>query len=246
MYNILVFNTMTLDINYQEMHKMSNKKPLSRVYTLGEEIFNSITHGIGDLISVAALVLLIVFAVIYGDGWCLASGIVYGVTLVVLYTMSTLYHAITPPKAKTVFRVFDHCSIFLLIAGTYTPYSLVTLRNVGFYGISLGWLLFGVIWGLAILGIVFAALRKLSKWIEFPLYIIMGWLIIFSIGDLINNLPFGGLILLVAGGIVYTIGAVFFILHKYKYMHSVWHIFVLAGSVLHFLSVLLYVFPVLK
>lgn len=225
---------------------MSKTNKLSRVYTLGEEIFNSITHGVGGLIAIAALVLLIVFAVICGDGWCLASGIVYGITLVILYTMSTLYHAITPPKAKTVFRVFDHCSIFLLIAGTYTPYSLVSLRNFDFLGLSLGWVIFGVIWGLAVLGIVFAAMRKLSKFIELPLYIIMGWLIIFSIKDLMSVLPTGGFILLLAGGIVYTVGAVFFILHKFRYMHSIWHIFVLGGSVLHFLSVILYVFPVLR
>ena len=225
---------------------MSNKDPRGgKMYTLGEEIFNAITHGVGDLIAIAALVLLIVFAAVYGDGWCLASGIVYGITLVVLYTMSTLYHAITPERAKRVFRIFDHCSIFLLIAGTYTPYSLVTLREVDFHGISLGWLIFGVIWGLAVVGIVFAALRKSVKWVEVPLYVLMGWMIILSIKDLVANLASGGVILLVAGGIVYTIGVVFFILHKYRYMHSIWHIFVLAGSILHFLSVLLYVFPVL-
>ncbi len=221
------------------------KNTLSRMYTLGEEIFNSVTHGVGGLIAIAALVLLIVFASIYGDGWCLASGIVYGITLVILYTMSTLYHAITPKKAKTVFRVFDHCSIFLLIAGTYTPYSLVTLRQVPFFGISLGWFIFSVIWGLAILGIVLAALRKSSKWIEVPLYVIMGWMIIFSIKDLLAKLSTGGFALLLAGGIVYTVGVVFFILHKFRYMHSIWHIFVLGGSILQFLSVILYVFPVL-
>ena len=225
---------------------MSNKDLRGgKMYTLGEEIFNAITHGVGDLIAIAALVLLIVFATVYGDGWCLASGIVYGITLVILYTMSTLYHAITPERAKRVFRIFDHCSIFLLIAGTYTPYSLVTLREVDFHGISLGWLIFGVIWGLAVVGIVFAALRKSVKWVEVPLYVLMGWMIILSIKDLVANLASGGVILLVAGGIVYTIGVVFFILHKYRYMHSIWHIFVLAGSILHFLSVLLYVFPVL-
>ena len=228
------------------MLNLSNKDPRGgKMYTLGEEIFNAITHGVGDLIAIAALVLLIVFAAVYGDGWCLASGIVYGITLVILYTMSTLYHAITPERAKRVFRIFDHCSIFLLIAGTYTPYSLVTLREVDFHGISLGWLIFGVIWGLAVVGIVFAALRKSVKWVEVPLYVLMGWMIILSIKDLVANLAFGGVILLVAGGIVYTIGVVFFILHKYRYMHSIWHIFVLAGSILHFLSVLLYVFPVL-
>lgn len=228
------------------MLNLSNKDLRGgKMYTLGEEIFNAITHGVGDLIAIAALVLLIVFATVYGDGWCLASGIVYGITLVILYTMSTLYHAITPERAKRVFRIFDHCSIFLLIAGTYTPYSLVTLREVDFHGISLGWLIFGVIWGLAVVGIVFAALRKSVKWVEVPLYVLMGWMIILSIKDLVANLASGGVILLVAGGIVYTIGVVFFILHKYRYMHSIWHIFVLAGSILHFLSVLLYVFPVL-
>lgn len=221
------------------------KNTLSRMYTLGEEIFNSVTHGVGGLIAIAALVLLIVFAALYGDGWCLASGIVYGITLVILYTMSTLYHAITPKKAKTVFRVFDHCSIFLLIAGTYTPFSLVTLRKTPFLGISLGWFLFAVIWGLAIIGIVLAAVRLSSKWIEVPLYVIMGWLIIFSINDLMATLAPAGFILLLSGGIVYTIGVVFFVLHKFRYMHSIWHIFVLGGSVLQFLSVILYVFPVL-
>ncbi len=217
-----------------------------KLYTLGEEIFNSITHGVGGIIAIAALVLLIVFAAIKGDGWCLASGIVYGITLVILYTMSTLYHAITPERAKTVFRVFDHCSIFLLIAGTYTPYSLVTLREVDFGGISLGWLLFGITWGLAVIGIVFAALRKNKPWIEFPMYILMGWLIVFSIDDLVKHLEPNGVILLVAGGIVYTLGAVFFVLHKFRYMHSIWHIFVLCGSLLQFFSILLYVFPVLQ
>ncbi len=221
------------------------RNTLSRVYTLGEEIFNSITHGIGGLIAIAALVLLVVFAAMYGDSWCLASGIVYGITLVILYTMSTLYHAITPQKAKTVFRIFDHCSIFLLIAGTYTPFSLVTLRRTQFFGISLGWFLFAVIWGLAILGIVLAALRISSKWVEVPLYVIMGWLIIFSIKDLMANLAPAGFTLLLSGGIVYTVGVVFFILHKFRYMHSIWHIFVLGGSILQFLSVILYVFPVL-
>lgn len=226
---------------------MSNTaRKSNKMYSLGEEIFNSVTHGVGSLVSIAALVVLIVFAAICGDGWCLASGIVYGITLVILYTMSTLYHAISAQKAKTVFRVFDHCSIFLLIAGTYTPYSLVTLRKVDFFGISLGWFLFAVIWALAILGIILAALRKSSKWIEVPLYVIMGWLIIFSAKDLIASLPSGGFALLLAGGIVYTVGVIFFILHKFRYMHSIWHIFVLGGSVLHFLSVILYVFPVLK
>ena len=222
-----------------------SKNALSRMYTIGEEIFNSITHGVGTLIAIAALVLLIVFAAVYGDGWCLASGIVYGITLVVLYTMSTLYHAITPKRAKKVFRIFDHCCIFLLIAGTYTPYSLVTLRQVDFHGISLGWLIFAIIWGLAIIGIVLAAIQKSIKWIEVPLYVIMGWMIIFSIRDLMANLEPAGFALLLAGGIVYTVGVVFFILHKFRYMHSVWHIFVLGGSVLQFLSVILYVFPVL-
>ncbi|MBQ3053780.1 MAG: hemolysin III family protein [Clostridia bacterium] len=225
--------------------KKDNSLP-SRLYTAGEEIFNSVTHGIGGLISIAALVLLIIFAVIFGDGWCLASGIVYGITLIILYTMSTLYHAIVPKKAKKVFRIFDHCSIFLLIAGTYTPYSLVSLRNVDFYGLSLGWIIFGIIWGLAIIGILFAALQKSIKYLEFPLYIFMGWLIVGSIDKLASNIPLIGMYLLVAGGLFYTVGAVFFILHKYRYMHSVFHIFVLFGSVAHFLSILLYVFPVLK
>ncbi|MDP4119149.1 MAG: hemolysin III family protein [Bacillota bacterium] len=229
--------------------KVSEKVEQRRLYTLGEEIFNSVTHGIGSIIAIASLVLLIVFAVIYGDGWCLASGIVYGITMVILYTMSTLYHAITPKAAKKVFRIFDHCSIFLLIAGTYTPYALVTLNTSKcstIFGLNLGWVIFGVVWGLAVIGILFAALQKSKKYIELPLYLLMGWIIVFTLKDLMAALPRGGVVLLIAGGIVYTIGAVFFIMHKWKYMHSIWHIFVLGGSILHFFSILLYVFPVLR
>lgn len=218
-----------------------------KMYTLGEEIFNSVTHGVGGLISIAALVLLIVFGAISGDGWCLASGLVYGITLIILYTMSTLYHAIVPKNAKKVFRVFDHCSIFLLIAGTYTPLSLVALRECKtVFGLSLGWVIFGIIWFLATVGILFAALGKSKKWLELPLYVIMGWLIVISMDNLAAFIPTPGIVFLVLGGVAYTVGAVFFVLHKYEYMHSVFHIFVLAGSVFHFFSILLYVFPILR
>ncbi len=216
------------------------------MYTVGEEIFNSVSHGVGVLLSVAALVLLIVFAAIRSDGYGLASGLVFGISLILLYSMSMVYHIVQNEKGKKVLRIFDHCSIFILIAGTYTPYSLVSLRNeplqIGLMNLSLGWVIFGMIWGATVLGVLLNSI-SLEKFKIFSLilYVLMGWGVILSIKPLAQNLELGGLILLIAGGLVYTIGVVFYLMKKYKYMHSVWHLFVLGGSVCHYFSILLYV-----
>jgi len=205
-------------------------------YTYGEEVANGLTHGLGVGLSIAALVILVAFAVLEHDGYKLASAIVYGVSLVLLYTASTLYHSLPQPRVKHVLKILDHCGIYLLIAGTYTPFCLVTLREAN------GWWLLGVIWGLAILGIALEAFWVYRpRWVSTVLFLGMGWMVVTSIGPLVDKLAPGGLWLLVAGGLAYTVGTVFYLLERIHYMHAVWHVWVLAGSVLHFLAVLLYV-----
>lgn len=209
-------------------------------YTLKEEVLNSVTHGAGVLFSIVALVLGVVFSVLYGDVWCVVSVAIYGATLILSYLMSTIYHALRVNMAKWVFRIFDHCCIFLLIAGTYTPFTLVTLRKEGAWG----WVLFGVIWGAAAVGIVLNSI-DLHKFrvVSMVCYIAMGWAIIFAVKPMLNAFSSKtGLLLLLLGGVFYTVGAVIYGLGKrVKYMHSVWHIFVLAGSILHFFCILFYV-----
>lgn len=213
------------------------------VYTLAEELMNSISHGIGSLLGIAALVLCVVFSVLHGDVRAVVSSAVYGSTLVILYTMSTIYHALKVNKAKRVFRVIDHCSIYLLIAGTYTPYTIVALREEKFFGLSLGWILFGIVWGAAAIGITLNSVN-IKKFRVFSMisYIAMGWVIIAAAVPLSRVVDRGGTGLLLAGGIIYTVGALFYGFgKKLRYMHSLFHLFVLAGSILHFFSILLYV-----
>ena len=210
----------------------------SHAYSLGEEIANAITHGVGALLSIVALVLLVVAAALWGNTWHLASAIVYGLTMFLLYMASTLYHAITHEKARHVFKVIDHAGIYLLIAGTYTPFTLVTMRDSG------GWWLFAIVWVLAVAGIAAEAFWVYRpKWVSAVVYLAMGWLAIFAIKPLAANLEPGGVWLMVGGGLAYTLGTVFYVLKRVKYMHMVWHIWVLAGSALHFLAVMFYVFP---
>ncbi len=204
-----------------------------RTLSLGEEIFNSITHGIGTLLSIAALVILIVFAAVRGNVWHIVSFTIFGSTLVLLYLSSTLYHSFTKQKVKNLFARFDHAAIFLLIAGTYTPFLLTALRGV------LGWVLFGIIWGVAITGVVIRSIyltrfRKLMV----GLYLAMGWMFVVAIGPMLKNLPAISIVFLFLGGIMYSIGVVFYIWRKLKYGHGIWHLFVLAGSIMHFFSVL--------
>jgi hemolysin III len=210
-------------------------------YSIGEEIANAITHGIGALFAIVALTIMVVFAALFGNTWQIVSVSIYGGTLVLLFTMSTLYHSFTKEKVKKVFKIFDHASIYLLIAGTYTPYTLVVLREDG----NIGWILFGIVWGVAALGIVVGSIF-IGKYRVFKVftYLIMGWAIVFAMPDLIKimqeNNAVEGVYWLGAGGLAYTIGAVFYII-KIKYFHSIWHLFVLAGSVFHFISIMFYV-----
>ena len=206
-------------------------------YSLGEELMNSITHGIGACLGIAALVLCIVKSCNPLDGYKLASSIVFGLTTTLLYLMSCLYHALKVNRAKRVFRVIDHCTIFLLIAGTYTPYTLITLHGMT------GWVLFGVVWGVGILGIVLNAvsLRRFAK-MSVACYIALGWVVLFASRQLIASLAPAGLWLLLAGGIAYTIGAVLYgIGSKKPYFHSIFHFFCLVGTALHFFSIYLFV-----
>lgn len=206
-------------------------------YSLGEEIMSAVTHGVGALLSIAALVLCVVFSASHGNTIGVISSIIYGVTLIILYTMSTLYHSLAVNNAKRVFRIIDHCSIFLLIAGTYTPYTLVALEK------PLGYILFSIVWGIAILGIVLNSINlKKYKVISLIGYLVLGWVIIFAYNPLKDAVDWSGVLLLIAGGIVYTLGAILYGFgKKVKYFHSIFHIFVLIGSILHFLSILLYV-----
>ncbi len=203
--------------------------------SLGEEIANAVTHGIGAALSIACLVLLILFAAVEGGALAITAVAVFGASLILLYLTSTLYHAIPHRKTKRVFRVLDHCTIFLLIAGTYTPVALLALPN------GPDWLLFALIWALAATGIVVrvAGGRRLRK-VRIALYLIMGWLAIIWSGLMIEGLGFGGTGLLLAGGIAYTGGVVFYLWDSLPFNHAVWHLFVMAGSAAHFFAVAYY------
>ena len=208
-------------------------------YSAAEELANSITHGIGVILAIAALGILIAFSGIYGNAWHIVSVSIYGTTLVLLYTASTLYHSIQNPQAKNMLQVLDHAALYLLIAGTYTPFMLVSLRG------PWGWWLFGVIWGLAVFGVVLQ-LSRLRRWgaLSLALYIGMGWAVVVAIKPLITSVATGGIVFLVLGGLAYTAGILFYGWKKMKYHHAIWHLFVLAGSILHFFSILFYVIPI--
>jgi len=213
-------------------------KEMGRRYSLTEEIANSVTHGIGAALAVAALSILVTYAGLFGDTWRVVGFTIYGVSLVLLYLFSTLYHAFQNPRVKAVFRVLDHAAIFLLIAGSYTPLTLVTLRG------AWGWTLFGVIWGIAAIGIVTTvAFMNAPKWLTALIYVIMGWLAIVAIKPLVAALPTGGMVLLAAGGLSYTGGVVFYVWERLPFNHAVWHLFVLGGSACHYFCMMFYVLP---
>ena len=203
--------------------------------TLGEEIANSISHGFGSLLAIAGTVIMIVRAAIHSGALAVVSVSLYGASLIILYSFSSLYHAITHKTAKKVLRVFDHCSIFLLILGTYIPVSLLLIGGVR------GWWLFGVNAFCTVVGIVFNSI-SLEKWktISLVLYVVMGWSIVTSMGTVIANTTTAGLVFLALGGVMYTLGIIFYKIKSIKYMHFVWHLFVLAGSILHYFFVLFY------
>ena len=212
------------------------KKDIMKRYSLGEEIFSSVAHGVGCLLSVAGLVLLVIFSAVKRDAWSVVSSAIYGGSLVVLYCMSTLYHAITNEKAKKFFRIMDHNTIFFLIAGTYTPITLDVLRRTN---PVLGWSLFGVVWGAAIIGICLNSidLKKYSK-PSVVCYIAMGWVVIFAIKPLLTAMDSTSLWFLVLGGVFYTVGVIFYAIKKVKYFHSVWHLFTIAGSIFQYFAIL--------
>ncbi|MEY8744970.1 PAQR family membrane homeostasis protein TrhA [Paenibacillus tundrae] len=207
-------------------------------YSRREEVANAVTHGIGAALSVAALVLLIVFSSMKGTAWHVVSFTIYGITMLMLYTNSTLVHALKEGKAKDLFEFFDHSSIYLFIAGTYTPFLFVAVRG------TLGWTLFGVIWGIALFGVIFKAFfTKKFLFMSTIFYIAMGWLIVIAWQPLVAAIPSGGIVLLVTGGLMYTLGTMFYVWRGFPYHHAIWHLFVLAGSILHFFAVLLYLTP---
>jgi hemolysin III len=205
-------------------------------YGFVEEIANSVTHGIGLALSVAGLTLLVTFSTLSGDPWRIVSFTIYGATLVVLYVASTLYHGVPNPAAKKILRRVDHASIFLLIAGTYTPFVLVVLRG------GLGWTLFGIVWTLAAFGIaVKIVFTGRFEVLTVILYLGMGWMGVMAIKPMISALPPSGLALLVAGGLAYTIGVIFYAGRCIPFNHAIWHLFVITGSICHFLAVILFV-----
>ncbi len=209
--------------------------PCPREQTLAEEIVNSVTHGIGLLLALSVLPVLVVAAVRRGDAANVVGASVFGATLVLLYLASTVYHALPQNKAKRVFQLFDHVAIFLLIAGTYTPFTLGVLRG------AWGWTLLALIWGMAIFGVILKAVRgtKCPR-LSMCLYLAMGWLVLIAIRPVLANVPVIGLVWIAAGGVAYTSGVAFFAAERMRYSHCIWHIFVLAGSACHVFAVLWY------
>ncbi|MBQ4574161.1 MAG: hemolysin III family protein [Clostridia bacterium] len=209
-------------------------------YTRGEEIFNMVSHIVGGALGIVALVLCVVFSAIKGDPWAVVSSAIYGSTLILLYTMSSVYHGLTHVTAKKVLQVLDHCTIYFLIAGTYTPVIFCSIRRVS---LPVAWVMFGIIWGLAALATVFTAI-DLKKYSKFSMicYIGMGWCVVLFAKITLEAVPVAGIVMLLLGGIAYTVGAVFYGLgHKRRYIHSIFHLFVIAGSLLHFLCILFFV-----
>jgi hemolysin III len=204
-----------------------------RKLTPGEEVVNSLTHGVGILLSIAGLVILVIVAAVHGNAWHVVSFSIFGASMVALYTSSTLYHSFSKESLKNLFARFDHAAIFLLIAGTYTPFLLTVVRG------PLGWVFFGIIWAVALTGMVIRSIylhrfRRLMVLI----YLIMGWMFVFIYQSMVKNLPETSLVFLFAGGISYSIGVIFYAWRKLPFGHGIWHLFVLGGSILHFFAVL--------
>jgi hemolysin III len=209
-----------------------------KLYSLGEEIAHAVTHGLGIVLAIVGLTVMVARAAVYGNAWHITVSGIFGGTLVLMYTASTLFHSIPLPRTKHILRVIDHSSIYLLIAGTYTPFTLVTLHG------PWGWSLFGLTWGLALAGVVFKMFstgryEKLSLFI----YLAMGWCMVLAIKPLLHSLPIPGLLLILAGGLCYTGGVAFYVWERLRYHHAIWHLFVLGGSICHYFAVLFYVIP---
>jgi hemolysin III len=201
-----------------------------------EERLNALTHGVGALLALVGLIILIAASRLHGDIWRLVSSCIYGASLVLLYLASTLYHSFTDEKLKYIFKIFDHAAIYVLIAGTYTPFLLVLFRGAA------GWTFLGVVWGLALIGVVFQVFYvNRFKLLSTICYMGMGWLMILLLKPLVAALPTSGLYWLIGGGLLYTVGALFYLFRWFPYNHMVWHLFVLAGSAAHFITVYYYV-----
>ena len=219
-------------------HKPLPEAISETLYTLGEEVAHALTHGFGVVLAIVGLTVLVARSAVYGNTWHVTVSAIFGATLVLMYAASTLFHSIPLPRAKHILRVIDHSSIYLLIAGTYTPFTLVTLHG------PLGWSMFGLTWGLAAAGVVFkiystGRYEKLSLFI----YLAMGWCIVIAVKPLMHALPIGGLALLLLGGLSYSFGVIFYVWERLRYHHAIWHAFVLGGSVLQYFAVLFYVIP---
>lgn len=212
--------------------------PAPSRYPLGEEIANSVTHGLGAALAVAGLAVLVTLAAARGSAAHVVGCAVFGATLVLMFTASTLYHAIPHRNAKRVLQVLDHSAIYLVIAGTYTPFMLVSLRG------TIGWILLAVVWSIAVAGIAFSStLGRKAHVFSVVLYVVMGWIGVVVFKPLVASLGLGGMAFVVGGGVVYTIGVAFYGWRRLPYNHAIWHVFVLAGSALHFAAVLEYVIP---
>lgn len=207
-------------------------------YSKTEEIANWITHAVALLLSITALVLMVVYSTRFGDVYHIVSSAVFGTTLILLYSASTLYHLVPVGRAKNVLQKLDHAMIYLLIAGTYTPYTLVNLRG------PWGWSIFGVVWGVALTGLLLELImKKRLGWLSVSLYLCLGWLIVIAVKPLLVTLAGGGIVLLVSGGLFYSLGVIFYLWKRLPFQHAIWHLFVIAGSLCHFFSIFLYVIP---
>ena len=223
----------------EKTKSLKTNEDKSRDQTIGEEVANAVTHGVGAVLSIACLIVAVVFATLRGDTWSIVSVCVYGACMFLLYMSSTLYHALTPPRAKAVFNVFDHAAIYLLIAGSYTPFCLVWIRPE--YP-GWGWGIFGVVWAIAVLGIIFQCLfinryQSLST----LSYLAMGWVVLIAVYPLWKAMGTAAVLWIAAGGIAYSLGVIFYAMKRVKYMHAIWHIFVLAGTLIHYGVVLYYI-----
>ena len=215
-----------------------NNKNQFQFYPPLEEKINIYSHALGLILSIIALVLLVTRASLYGDAWHVVSFSIFGASLIILYAASTVYHNSKDPESRSRLRIVDHATIYVLIAGTYTPFTLVTLNG------SIGWVIFGISWGMALIGITLKLFfTGMYPLLSTSMYIFMGWLIIFAIKPLINNLSSDGLLWLFAGGLAYTIGAILYGIKQIKFNHAIFHVFVLLGSFCHFISVYFYVLP---
>ena len=207
-------------------------------YSKTEEIANWVTHAVALLLSITAMALMVVYSTRFGNVYHIVSSAVFGTTLILLYSASTLYHFVPVGRAKNVFQKLDHAMIYLLIAGTYTPYTLVNLRG------PWGWSIFGVVWGVALTGLLLdIIMKKRLGWLSISLYLCLGWIIVIAVKPLMANLAGGGVVLLVAGGLFYSLGGIFYLWKRLPFQHAIWHLFVIAGSLCHFFSIFLYVIP---